>query len=337
MSAVDRVSENLNRGLHRAMATDPDLYLLGEDVADPYGGAFRVTRGLSTAFPDRVLSTPISESGIVGVANGLALTGNRAIVEIMFGDFVALAFDQILNFAAKSVSMYGRALPLSLVVRCPVGAGRGYGPTHSQSPQKHFVGIPGLTLAEMSPFHDNGAVLAALLAAGRPAIFFEDKVLYTQSMLSGDTVDLFTVDRLDLDGNWVRAFVDDPDDASYVLVAPGGLAGRALDAARILLLEHEVAGQVLVPSRLYPFDPDPLAAVVPGTGLLAVVEEGTPGGSWGAEVAVQMYARHWNALRRPVCLVSGQDSVVPSAPHLERDVVVSPAAIAAAILEAFDG
>ncbi len=107
--------------------------LLGEDVLDPYGGAFRATKGLSTRFPDQVLSTPISENGIVGVANGLALTGRRVLVEMMFGDFLLLAFDQIVNFAAKSVSMYGRRVPLRMVVRCPVGGGRGSDPVDSDS------------------------------------------------------------------------------------------------------------------------------------------------------------------------------------------------------------
>ena len=145
---------NLNRGLHTVFANDPRVYLLGEDVLDPYGGAFKVTRGLSTRYPDRVLTTPISEGAIVGVGNGLALAGDRAIVEVMFGDFVTLAFDQIVNFAAKSVAMYGRRLPMHLVVRCPVGGNRGYGPTHSQCPQKHFVGVPDLALFEVSPFRE---------------------------------------------------------------------------------------------------------------------------------------------------------------------------------------
>ena len=89
-----------------------------------------------------MLSTPISESGITGVACGLALCGDTAIVEIMFGDFVALAFDQIINFLTKSVTMYGEHTPMRVVIRCPIGGGRGYGPTHSQSLLKHFIGIP---------------------------------------------------------------------------------------------------------------------------------------------------------------------------------------------------
>ncbi|MFC6903137.1 hypothetical protein ACFQGX_49085 [Nonomuraea dietziae] len=146
-----RVAEQLNLALHELLKSDPSVHLLGEDLSDPYGGAFKITKGLSTAFGDRVRSTPLSESAIVGVGAGLALAGDKAIVEIMFADFVTLAFDQLVNFAAKSTTMYGRRVPMPLVVRCPSGGGRGYGPTHSQSPQKHLIGVPGLGVHELSP------------------------------------------------------------------------------------------------------------------------------------------------------------------------------------------
>src|SRR5439155_1315828 len=170
MRHTERVADNLNGALHRLFERDPRVYLLGEDLLDPYGGAFKISRGLSDRYPDRVLATPLSEGGFVGVANGLALCGDKAIVEIMFGDFIALSFDQIVNFATKSVSMYGRTLPLHLVVRCPVGGNRGYGPTHSQSPQKHFIGVPHLGLYELSPFHYNGPSTSAWSRRAAPAV-----------------------------------------------------------------------------------------------------------------------------------------------------------------------
>jgi pyruvate/2-oxoglutarate/acetoin dehydrogenase E1 component len=95
------VLESLNSALHRAFTDDQDVYLLGEDILDPYGGAFKVTQGLSTSFPDRVLTTPISEAGFVGVAAGMAMRGMHPVVEIMFGDFITLAADQLVNHIAK--------------------------------------------------------------------------------------------------------------------------------------------------------------------------------------------------------------------------------------------
>jgi pyruvate/2-oxoglutarate/acetoin dehydrogenase E1 component len=294
-----------------------------------------VTKGLSTRFPDRVLSTPLSEGGIVGVGAGLALAGDGAVVEIMFGDFATLAFDQLVNFASKSTTMYGRRVPMSLVVRCPTGGGRGYGATHSQSLQKHFIGAPGLSLHEMSPFHDNRRVLPAVHAAG-PALFFEDKLLYTRQMFTGGAVDDIFGYRF-LDGDVAQVGVPGSDRFDCALIAPGGLAHRALEAMRSLLLEEEVNCVLLVPSRLYPFDVDAVLPVLRSAGAVCVVEESTAGGTWGAELAQQIHHRLWAVLRRPVTLVHSADSVIPAAAHLEREVVVGAGAIRRAVTEAVRG
>jgi pyruvate/2-oxoglutarate/acetoin dehydrogenase E1 component len=214
-----RVAENLNAALNGVLAGDPGAHLLGEDIADPYGGAFKVTRGLSDRYPDRVLTTPISEAGITGVACGLALCGDTAVVEMMFGDFVALAFDPLVNLAAKSVSMYGARRPVRLVVRCPSGGGRGYGPTHSQSLMKHFLGVPGLSVYELSPFHDCLGVFEEMLALGEPCLFVEDKVTYTRPMFP-DVAPF----RLDHDGGVARVFLDERP--------VGHAAGRSRRCAR---------------------------------------------------------------------------------------------------------
>jgi pyruvate/2-oxoglutarate/acetoin dehydrogenase E1 component len=133
-----RVVESINRALHELMAADPRLVVLGEDITDPYGGAFKVTRGLSSAYRDRVWTTPISEGGIVGMAAGMALKGRPTIVELMFGDFIALAADQIINHATKFRWMYNDQVEVPMIIRAPMGGRRGYGPTHSQSLEKHF-------------------------------------------------------------------------------------------------------------------------------------------------------------------------------------------------------
>jgi pyruvate dehydrogenase E1 component beta subunit len=322
-----RVAENLNAALHGLMEREPGLYLLGEDVVDPYGGAFKITRGLSDRFPGRVLSTPISENAITGVAAGLALAGDSAIVEMMFGDFTALAFDQLVNFAAKSVSMYGERVPMRMVVRCPVGGGRGYGPTHSQSLQKHFVGVPGLALYEASPFRDHADVLAEMLQRGEPCVLFEDKVLYTRPMYEVEPPFALQV----ADGGTAEVSLPgaEPD---CVVVAGGSVAHRVLEAMRSLLVEEEIVCTLLVPSRIYPVDLE-----LPDVPQVFVVEEGTAGGTWGAEVAHVVHQRHWSRLDGPVTLVHSADSVIPTAAHLEREVLVSACDIHRTIREKLRG
>ncbi|MFI1436646.1 2-oxo acid dehydrogenase subunit E2 [Streptomyces lydicus] len=323
-TGAPRIATELNRALHGLFRRDERLYLLGEDILDPYGGAFKITNGLSTAHPDRVLGTPLSEGGITGVANGLALCGNRVIVEVMFGDFLALAFDQLLNFTTKSVSMYGRRLPMHVLVRCPVGGNRGYGPTHSQSPQKHFLGITDLDLYELTPFHDVEYLLTAALDSGTPAILFEDKVLYTRRRYLNGRVDEALRYRMTGGGpGWAHVFPDgrynDPD---LVVLAPGGVAHRAVEAARALYDTDGTAVHVLVPGRLHPLDLDPVLPVLRAAGRITVAEEGTAGGTWGAHVATLLYERLWSDLRQPVQLLSSADSVIPTAPHLEREVLL---------------
>jgi pyruvate/2-oxoglutarate/acetoin dehydrogenase E1 component len=314
-----RVGDGLNAALRGVLGRDPNTYLLGEDLLDPYGGAFKISKGLSTDFPAQVLSTPISEGAIVGMAGGLALAGDAAIVEIMFGDFITLGFDQLVNFASKSVTMYGSRIPIRLIVRCPSGGGRGYGPTHSQSLMKHFIGVPGLSLYELSPFHDAAGVFTEMLELAEPCVFFEDKVLYTRRMFDVPAPFSCVV----RDG--VAHIGCDPA-PDCVVIAPGGMAYRALAAMRRLLIEDELSCELLVPSRLYPFEVD-----VPEVGAVFVVEESTGGGTWGAEVAHRIHARQFATLRRPVTLVHSRDSVIPAAVHLERDVLAGEASIRDAI------
>ena len=325
---AERMAEHLNRTLHGLFAADPDLFLLGEDIADPYGGAFRVSTGLSTAYPDRVLTTPLSENGFMGVASGLALAGNRVIVEVMFGDFLGLAFDQLVNFAAPSVSMYGRRLPMRLLVRCPVGGHRGYGPTHSQSPQKHFIGVPNLAVYELSQLHDAAEVYRAAFERATPAVMVEHKVVYPQRrFLHGAIGDDFTFETVPGPGLWTRVRPVDRTAAEVVVIVSGGMLGAALTSARELAATHGIAAELLVPAQLYPLALDPVLDVLAAAGAIVVAEESTAGGTWGAEVAAGLHTTLWHELRAPVALVSSRASIIPTAPHLERAVLAQPEAI----------
>ena len=176
-----RVVESLNQALHDLLERDPDVHVFGQDLLDPYGGAFAVTKGLSSRFPDRLHPTPISEAAIVGSATGFALEGGKAVAEIMFGDFVALAADQLANSAAKHHYLSQGHATVNLVVRVPMGGGRGYGPTHSQSLEKMFFGIPGLRVVAVSSFTDPYALLWNAVAADPgPVLLVENKAVYAE-------------------------------------------------------------------------------------------------------------------------------------------------------------
>lgn len=332
MKTTERVVENLNAGLHALFAHDPDVFLIGEDIADPYGGAFKVSKGLSSRYPDRVFNTPISEGAIIGLAGGLALSGHKAIVEIMFGDFIALGFDQILNFATKSVSMYGQPVAMNMVVRCPVGGNRSYGPTHSQSLQKHFIGIPNLQLYEVTPFHDNTMLLDTLVNLGMPSILFEDKILYTQPVYRDGVIDdLFGFYFVGADQEFASIVPEDLDVCHCLIIAPGSMVARCLAAARHVLIEDEINVQIVVPSQLYPFPLVPLVEYITAAERIMIVEEGVAGGTWGCEVAHMIYSALWGDLKHKIRLVHSQPSIIPSSSHLERQIIVQAEDIANAI------
>src|SRR6187549_2055105 len=174
--ALTTYVEAIRQGIWEEMERDESVFVLGEDVGI-YGGAFKLTEGMLERFgEDRVVDTPISESAIVGAAIGAAMMGLRPIAEMQFADFIACAFDQITNFAAKSRYRWGAGIPI--VVRAPSGGGIHGGPFHSQNPEMHFVHTPGLKVVCPSTAYDAKGLLKAAIRDPDPVIFFEHKYLY---------------------------------------------------------------------------------------------------------------------------------------------------------------
>jgi hypothetical protein len=175
----ERTVRSVQRGLDAVLAADERVILIGEDIESPYGGAFKCTDQLSARYPGRVRNTPISELAIVGIGNGLALGGFRPVVEIMFGDFVTLALDQWVNHAAKFAFMFADKVTVPLVVRTPMGGKRGYGATHSQSLERHVVGVPGTRVLCLHHRYPAAELYRAIFdALDTPTFVMENKVLY---------------------------------------------------------------------------------------------------------------------------------------------------------------
>ena len=280
-----RIQKLLNSGLDRLLSEDPRAMLIGEDIVDPYGGAFKVTQGLSTSYPDRVLSTPISEAGIVGLGIGLALGGFRPVVEIMFGDFVTLAVDQIVNQASKIVSMYNETVELPVTVRTPMGGRRGYGPTHSQTLERLFFGLPGVDVFAVSNLCDPGEMLFDVVSRSKNfSLFVENKLLYSQPVLTQEQLSSknFTVTTTSGPvSTWTLSYSPEPD---VTLVAYGGMVPLALEAAAILLDREGLHCELVVPHRVSPLDTEPVLASLRRSRRLVVVEESLMDWGWGAEV-----------------------------------------------------
>lgn len=325
---------SLRQGLHDALSSDDRVYLLGEDIVDPYGGAFKVTKGLSTAFPGRVRSTPISEAAITGVAAGMALRGMRPVVEIMFGDFLTLAADQIVNHATKFREMFAEKVRVPMVIRTPMGGGRGYGATHSQSIEKMFLGTPGLQVIAPSHAHDPGELLrTAILDNEDPILFIEHKLLYPQDLL--DDGSGFALQTVDDEGGWPVSLVRNRDDipADVTVIAYGGATRHVLSVMRDLAAE-EIAILAVFPSRISPLPHRPLIDAAAETGRVVVAEEGTEGFNWGAEVSALLHDRLFGRLERPVVRASSEARAIGAAAEAETSVLLGDDDLEDAIMEA---
>ncbi len=331
-------SRALGNTLRALLERDPRVILLGEDIADPYGGAFKVTRGLSTDFPDRVRTTPVSEAAITGIAAGLALEGFRPIVEVMFCDFTTLCFDQVLNHIAKYGAMYDHQVECPVILRTPAGGGRGYGPTHSQSLEKHFLGIPHLRVVAASLYLDPLTVFSQLLSQSEPVLYVEHKLLYPLSMVDAGGDDspelLFGLDSGECGLPTVTISAVPRRECTVTVFAYGYGAVQAANAAWDLAIEEEIFAEILVPAQIAPVDWGPLERSVAVTRSLVTVEEGTAGWGWGSEVAAQVSRRFFGSLRRPVESVASARDVIPAARHLEQQRIPGAEAIAQAIREA---
>ncbi len=333
---MSTVLERLNAALHHAMEIDERVYFLGEDILDPYGGAFKVSKGLSTAFPGRVLTTPISEAGIVGAATGMALRGLRPVVEIMFGDFVTLISDQVVNQAAKFRWMYNEQVRVPMVVRTPMGGHRGYGPTHSQSLEKMFLGVPGLKVVAPNSLGDPAELLEAAIADEDPVLFIEHKLLYPRLLLEEGQADLVDFEIERSAGSYPDFTLRIKNQAPQITLATYGYSFELARAAALqLIYDHEIFPELVVFSQLSPFDLSTLLPRLAQTRRLLTVEEGTESLGWGAEIVSRsveagvagLRARRVAALDLPIAnsrpleeaILPGQETIVQAALDLMRE------------------
>lgn len=319
------VVKSLNQGLKEAMAFHKDVVLIGEDLLDPYGGAFKVARGLSTEFPDQVMTTPISEAGFMGVAIGMAMRGMLPVVEIMFGDFLLLAADQLINHGAKFRWMYNDKVDVPLLVRAPMGGRRGYGPTHSQCLEKHFLGVPGLAVAAVQPIGAPGELLKRwILEERRPLLVVESKTMYARQVreIHDGYLDGFEV-QVEGDLYPTYSLRSDRDVADLTLLAYGSMAELAMEVAEALLIEEEIYVDVIVPTALHPFDGGPLLESLRRSGRLLVCEEASLAAGFGAEMIARVNEEGFQLLRAAPRRVGAQPIPIGNAPSLEGAILPS--------------
>jgi 2-oxoisovalerate dehydrogenase E1 component len=329
--AGQNVRQAINAGLRHLLATIPEALLLGEDLHDPYGGAFKVTQGLSTDYPGRVISTPISEAGVTGASIGLALAGFKPIMEVMFADFLTLCMDQLYNHAVKFPGMFSD-MAVPLVIRTPSGGRRGYGATHSQSPEHLFASVPGLTVVYGSHRHDVARLLIdATLRWPYPVLFLEHKLLYAEKQDSADYAEL-TVEAGDAAAHLFPTLRRGAIDPDVTLLTYGGMLPVVEAAATRLTEAEELAVEVVVPALLAPLPQGTLINHLRTRRRIVMVEESQYHYGVAAELAACLLE---NGYRGNILRIGAPPVPIASARSLERQLLPDEKHIVARVLDMF--
>jgi len=317
------VRDALREALREEMQRDKSVFLLGEDIGRYWGGAFGVTKDLAEEFGDeRVRDTPISESAIIGVGVGAAITGMRPVAEIMFGDLSALAMDQIANQAAKIRYMFGGQAKVPLVIRTPFGAGVNIASHHSQSLEAWFMHTPGLHVAVPSTPYDAKGLLKTAIRGNNPVFFVEHKLLYpVKGMIPEEDYTIpFGVVDVKREGADVTIFA-----TLYVV-------HKALAAAQKLSKEG-INAEVVDPRTLSPLDKEAIVKSVKKTGRIVIVTEDCKTAGVSAEIAAIVAEEALDYLDAPIKRVAEPDTPIPFSPPLEKFVIPDERSIIKAVKE----
>jgi len=325
-----RMVNAVRQALGEALSRNSSVLLVGEDIESPYGGAFKATAGLSDQYPGRVRNTPISEAAIMGIGSGLALGGYIPVVEIMFGDFMTLTMDQWVNHAAKFGGMYNKNIKVPLIVRTPMGGKRGYGPSHSQSIEKLFLGQPGTRVLCLHHRYSPVLLYRELFARiDCPTLVVENKILYGHYV---DPTPLAGCRLVFSEQPFPVAWLKPQGPADITIVAIGGTSVDVEKAVLTLFEKEEILADLFLPTQLYPFDVSCIAESISSTRRLLVVEEGQGFVSMSSEILAQV-AEHLFCGNMVCRRVVASPRPIPSARPLERECLPNSDSIVKKALE----
>lgn len=315
-------SQAINMALDEAMAADPGVFILGEDVADEQGGGvFKATAGLSAKYGvQRVRSTPISEQAIMGAAVGAAITGMRPVAEIMFMNFLTVCMDQIVNHAAKLRFMSGGLTSVPLTIRCGTGAGVGFGGQHSDMLEAWFAHVPGMKVVTASNPADAKGLLLSAIEDDDPTLFIENVAMYAAQGAAPEPGY-----RVPLGKAAVRR------EGADVTVISYGRPVLDVDAVAAQFAEENISVEVIDLRTIAPFDEATVLASVAKTNRAVVVHEAVRAFGTGAEISSRIHEELFGQLKAPVGRVGSKYSPVPFSPPLEQAFLYNRDEIAMAI------
>lgn len=318
-----RVIERINAFLREE--AERGSMIIGEDIADPYGGAFKATKGIGTDFPDAIVSTPISEAGLVGVAAGYSLAGRRGIAEIMFGDFVTYAFDQIVNGISKYHHMYGKQASCPVTIRMPMGGKRGYGATHSQSLEKFLCGVDNVLVVALNSLSDPHAVMRATQDLAVPALIIENKTDYGRRAPAANPRLMMRQNARLLDHLHITPQFNKPH---FSIVTYGEPARIIYDAYDQIVAECDALFDLFCLVKLSPMDLSGIARQVMRHEAVLAVEDGSAPFGISAEILAQLTEKGYPG---KVGRLGAKSVPIPSPKSLEMECLVTQDSVIEAV------
>lgn len=306
-----RYLDKINTTLKKLMSENKNLYILGEDILDPYGGAFKVTKEISFKYPSRVITTPVSEAAITGIACGMSMNGKKVILEIMFGDFLSLTFDQILNHISKFQWLFNE-IKMPLIIRTPMGGYRGYGATHSQSIEKHFCGIPNLNVISLDRYCDIENIYNNSLNSNKPTLLIENKILYSKEQLNKNDLPHY----------------ENPD---IICISYGGVLDLCVESSKEINSKEEINTSVYNINILNPFQSDKIRDLTKHAKKFLFVEEAC--GDWGFSEMCKSSLIGINDIK--TISIKGPNHPLPSSKKWELELLPNKNKIKKAIIELY--
>jgi pyruvate dehydrogenase E1 component beta subunit len=321
---VIQYREAIRQALAEELTRDPNVVVLGEEVAQ-FNGAYKVTEGLLEKFgPKRIVDTPISEAGFVGMGIGASLLGVRPVIELMFWSFYSVAFDQILNNAANVRYMSGGQINCPIVIRGPANGGTNVGATHSHTPENVLANHPGVKVVVPSTPYDAKGLLKSAIRDNDPVMYLENTILY------GDRGEVPADDYLIPLG---QADVK-RQGTDLTVISYGRAVIQSLAAASVLQQEHNISVEVVDLRSIRPLDMDTVLASVRKTHRVLVVEEQKPFCGVGAQLAFMIQSEAFDELDGPIARLSTVDSPSIYSPPVEEEQLPNPRRIIKAVIEA---
>jgi len=321
---VIQYREAIRQALAEELTRDPNVVVLGEEVAQ-FNGAYKVTEGLLERFgPKRIVDTPISEAGFIGMGIGASMLGVRPVIELMFWSFYSVAFDQILNNAANIRYMSGGQIHCPIVIRGPANGGTNVGATHSLTPENVLASHPGVKVVVPSTPYDAKGLLKSAIRDNDPVMYLENTMLY------GDRGEVPAEDYLIPLG---KADIK-REGKDLTIVTYGRAAIQSLAAALMLQQEHGISAEILDLRSIRPLDMDAVLASVRKTHRVLVVEEQRPFCGVGAQLAYMIQSEAFDELDGPIVRLSTVDAPAIYSPPVEVEQLPNPQRILKAAVEA---